>query len=126
MKESLLKRLKTAKPNYVTLEDAVALCTKVEHHIRYLGCHVALTGGTLYKGGPRKDIDILIYRVRQIEHPPQEKIMKALGKAGLVETSRYNWVVKCDYTPTGREEPINVDVFFPELFPEISELNDEY
>jgi hypothetical protein len=36
-----------------TLDDAVAMCCAVEQVCPPFGCHVALTGGTLYKDGGR-------------------------------------------------------------------------
>lgn len=47
-----------------TREQAVELCMQLEPIAAKHGGHVALTGGTLYKDGPRKDLDILIYRSR--------------------------------------------------------------
>src|SRR3546814_15766415 len=46
-----------------TLDDAVALCRKIEKIAPEYGAHVALTGGTLYKDGPRKDVDLLFYQI---------------------------------------------------------------
>ena len=47
------------------LEDAVAICKMIEPCIADFGFHVALTGGTLYGEGGRKDIDLVFYRIRQ-------------------------------------------------------------
>ena len=47
-----------------TQAEAVALCRQIEQIAPDYGLHVALTGGLLYKDGPRKDADILLYRVR--------------------------------------------------------------
>lgn len=51
------------------IADALAYCRKLEAivaplgwHVAPLGWHVALTGGTLYKDGPRKDVDVALYR----------------------------------------------------------------
>ena len=38
-----------------TQEQAIALCRKIEAVCPPFGCHVALTGGALYKDGPRKE-----------------------------------------------------------------------
>ena len=46
---------------------AVTLCRLIETFAPQYGCHVALTGGCLYKNGDRKDIDVLFYRIRQVE-----------------------------------------------------------
>lgn len=45
-----------------TLDDAVPLCGILEGWAIGYDCHVALTGGLLYKDGPRKDCDIVVYR----------------------------------------------------------------
>lgn len=45
----------------ITLRDAVELAQKIEPKLAEIGCHVALTGGCLYRGGSDKDIDFLIY-----------------------------------------------------------------
>ena len=50
-----------------TQEEAIALCKKIESIVPLAGCHVALTGGCLYRDGHRKDLDILFYRIRQID-----------------------------------------------------------
>ena len=49
------------------LKEGVELCRQIEEICPQYGCHVALTGGTLYKDGERKDLDLLIYRIRQCE-----------------------------------------------------------
>lgn len=41
--------------------EALSWCVQVEARIEPLGWHVGLTGGCLYKKGPRKDIDFIIY-----------------------------------------------------------------
>ena len=48
-----------------TQQHAIELCKRIESVCPRYGCHVALTGGLLYKDGPRKDCDILFYRIRQ-------------------------------------------------------------
>jgi hypothetical protein len=50
--------------NQWTREQAIMLCVHLEEIAALCDGHVALTGGTLYKMGPRKDLDILIYPVR--------------------------------------------------------------
>lgn len=49
------------KPRW-TQEEAIELCKGLRWHAQANGGFVALTGGTLYSDGPRKDVDILIYR----------------------------------------------------------------
>ena len=40
-----------------TQAEAIDLCREIEKGCPQFGCHVALTGGLLYKDGPRKDCD---------------------------------------------------------------------
>lgn len=47
------------------LQTAVELCRIVEAGAANYGCHIALTGGCLYKDGDRKDFDLMFYRIRQ-------------------------------------------------------------
>ena len=46
------------------LDEAITLAREVEKFCPAYGCHVALTGGCLYKPGLRKDCDILFYSIR--------------------------------------------------------------
>lgn len=92
-----------------TLSDAVALCREVEKICPAFGCHVALTGGCLYKDGGRKDCDLLFYRIRQstINHAGLWKSLREIGLEQLKDTGP-SWCCKAHYH--GR----NVDCFFPE------------
>lgn len=54
-------------PQDWTQQEAIAMCCQLEIIAEQCGGHVALTGGTLYKRGARKDLDVLVYRVRQVE-----------------------------------------------------------
>lgn len=96
-------------PRPVTQADAVALCALVETFAPECGCHVALTGGTLYKFGPRKDVDLLFYRIRQVERINYELLFKKLHDvAGVRVLASHGWVSKAD------RDGVNVDLFFPE------------
>jgi len=90
-------------------EDAVILCRRVEAICPPFGCHVALTGGSLYKDGRRKDCDILFYRIRQIEKIDIDGLWAALETIGLSKISGFGWVYKAKYC-----EMLPVDCFFPE------------
>lgn len=48
-----------------TRDEAFAICTLIHAFSPSYGCYVALTGGLLYKDGPRKDLDLVFYRIRQ-------------------------------------------------------------
>lgn len=91
-----------------TLEQAVNLCREVEKVCPEFGCHVALTGGSLYKDGERKDIDILFYRIRQEETIRMDGLWAALSGIGLDKISGFGWCHKAEY------KGIPVDCFFPE------------
>ena len=91
-----------------TLTQAIELCRIVETIAPDYGCHVALTGGTLYKGGDRKDIDILFYRIRQVDSVDTEGLMEALACEGIVKLSGFGWVHKALW------KGISIDMFFPE------------
>lgn len=103
-----------------TLEDAVALCRLIEGIAPQYGCHVALTGGTLYKDGMRKDVDILFYRIRQVEAIDREGLLVGLSQIGLRMTSRHGWVQKALYLG----KPI--DLFFPHHVDGERDENGEY
>jgi hypothetical protein len=91
-----------------TLEEAVALCRAIEAVAPAYGCHVALTGGVLYKDGPRKDLDLLFYRVRQVVLVDQEGLFVALSGLGVVVVRGRSWCFKAVHG--GR----TIDMFFPE------------
>lgn len=91
-----------------TMREAVDLCRKVEAVCPPFGCHVALTGGVLYKEGTRKDLDLLFYRVRQARTVDRAGLFAALKELGLVKLYGWGWCYKatCDGKP--------VDLFFPD------------
>jgi hypothetical protein len=91
-----------------TQDQAIDLCRKIEVIAPKYGCHVALTGGTLYHYGERKDADILFYRIRQVEKIDVEGLMAGLASLGVVPGNDYGWCYKAKYE--GRA----IDFFFPE------------
>lgn len=95
----------TTAANY---ERAVTLCRLVESFAPKFGCHVALTGGCLYKDGDRKDIDILFYRIRQVEKIDHEGLRYALEEVGINDITGFGWLLKANWNG------VNVDMFFPE------------
>lgn len=44
------------------LQAAVELAAEIEPIAASVDCHIGLTGGVLYKNGPRKDIDFVVYK----------------------------------------------------------------
>jgi hypothetical protein len=88
--------------------EAIDLCRRIEEIAPTCGAHVALTGGTLYKDGPRKDVDILFYRIRQVKEINRAKLLRALKQLGIVIGKRHGWVQKATYN--GK----SIDFFFPD------------
>lgn len=94
---------------YWTQDEAINLCQKVEAVCPKFGCHVALTGGTLYKQGHRKDCDILFYRIRQVEKIDLPGLLIALEGIGISHERDCGWVHKAKF------DGKTVDIFFPEF-----------
>lgn len=87
--------------------DAIRLCKQIEDVSPEFGLHVALTGGCLYKHGERKDVDIILYRIRQVSNPDYQGLYSKLSEINICSTlERYGWVTKA-ITPDG----INIDFF---------------
>ena len=94
-----------------TRQESIELLTKIEQVCPSTGCHVALTGGVLYKKGPRKDLDIIFYRIRQIERIDKDKLFDLLDKKfNIVISSKHGWMCKAICKNTNR----GIDIFFPE------------
>jgi len=91
-----------------TQAEAIELVKKIEAICPKFGCHVALTGGCLYKGGERKDLDILFYRIRQVANVDKTGLFLALTEVGVHEISGWGWCHKATYR--GKK----IDCFFPE------------
>ena len=91
-----------------TQAEAIELCRQIEAVCPAFGCHVALTGGLLYKEGSRKDADILFYRIRQVPEIDEDGLLQALGKIGLDLTTEHGWVQKAFWKGKA------VDLFFPD------------
>ncbi len=91
-----------------TQAEAIALCREIEAICPPFGCHVALTGGLLYKDGPRKDCDLLFYRIRQVEEIDEDGLFGALSAIGVEKASGFGWCHKATYQ--GKQ----IDCFFPE------------
>lgn len=89
--------------------DAIALAVKVNRHLPGdANCHVALTGGCLYKEGRRKDCDLLFYRVRQVDQLNKTLLGEMLEDIGFSLGTDHGWVWKATYA--GKD----VDLFFPD------------
>jgi len=88
--------------------EAIDLCRKIESVCPKFGCHVALTGGLLYKNGDRKDCDILFYRIRQAAEIDMKGLWTALEPIGVEVIRGFGWCYKCVF----KGKPL--DCFFPE------------
>lgn len=98
-------------------EMAIFLCRQLEEIAPKYGCHVALTGGCLYKDGERKDVDILFYRIRQVEEIDIAGLVKELEEFGVVFGKDHGWVYKATWCGN------DIDFFFPER-PEFIAMGD--
>ena len=90
-----------------THEEAVALCKTVEEHCPEAGYHVALTGGCLYKDGPRADLDLVFYRIRHSK-PNTQKLLFILSSIGFDHITGGGWRY------VGYINDKKVDLLFPE------------
>lgn len=93
-----------------TQAEALEVCKAVEPIVACCNVHVGLTGGTLYKDGERKDLDLLFYRVRQtpaIDVGTLFTYLEAMGFT-IFAPPVLKWCVKARYL--GR----SVDLLFPE------------
>lgn len=90
-------------------QEALTLCRLVEAIAPLYGAHVGLTGGCLYKDGERKDIDLVLYRIRQVEKMDLDGLFKAFEESiGLVVTKRHGFVNKATW------RAFSVDLLIPE------------
>ena len=88
--------------------EGVELAREVEAVCVPHGCHVALTGGVLYKDGPRKDCDLIFYRIRQVKKIDMDGLWLALASIGIRRLGGNGWCHKAAYH--GKR----VDCLFPE------------
>ena len=101
-----------------TQQEAIDLCRKIEAICPKYGCHVALTGGLLYKDGSRKDCDLLFYRIRQVERIDKDGLFAELDeKCDIIQESGFGWCHKALYSrgsDTDQNRWGKMDLFFPE------------
>lgn len=74
------------------------------------GLHIALTGGSLYKSGARKDIDFVLYHAsgEQRSYTAVEDFFSDLHASGFSNIKNYGRVTKCTY------EGQSIDILYPE------------
>ena len=83
--------------NHWNTIEAIDLCRRIETVCPLAGCHVALTGGTLYKEGPRKDLDILFYRIRQEKQIKMDILWNLLEALNIKKSSGFGWCYKAKF-----------------------------
>lgn len=91
-----------------TQEKAIALCRLLEGIAPQFGAHIGLTGGTLYKDGLRKDCDIILYRIRQVDFIDADGFFEAAKAIGVTKLGGFGWVHKAEWNG------LPIDFFFPE------------
>lgn len=110
-----------------TQQDAIAWCRRAEQIAPAIGFHVALTGGCLYKDGARKDLDVVLYRIRwqELAADAGYALVEALQQAGLIDLASAEEGVGClgvesqsgdcdDFVVKARHQGRPVDLIFPE------------
>ena len=91
-----------------SIGQAVEICTLIEEGAPRFGCHIALTGGCLYKKGLRKDLDIVVYRIRQVKQIDVNGFRDFLSSIGIQTKDLKGWLMK------GESFGKALDFFFPE------------
>lgn len=93
----------------VSQEAAIEICKEIYPKLSAAGFYPALTGGSLYKEGLRKDVDIVIYRNRQSVLPfEMVEIKDLLIELGFTNLEFFGFVTKSQY------KGVSVDIFNPE------------
>lgn len=91
-------------------EMATLICTILYEVLAPVKVYPALTGGCLYKDGPRKDMDIVLYRDRSVKYDPlmMNKVAIVLQPLGFSHFEFFGWCTKCKY------KGYSIDLFDPE------------
>ena len=90
-----------------TFDSARDLIVRLEARLPEAGCHVALTGGVLYKEGQRKDLDLIIYRIRDM-NINDKVLLEVFQQCGVEVIRKYGWMYKAKYRNRG------IDILIPE------------
>jgi hypothetical protein len=77
-----------------SLQEAITMCQFIEPIISPFDAHIGLTGGCLYKGGLRKDLDIVLYPHGGSGGMKETELVEALEKAGFGMGKRFTRVQK--------------------------------
>jgi hypothetical protein len=95
-----------------TLESAAAFAREIEAFAPDFGCHVALTGGCLYRDGQRKDCDLVIYRIRQTTVIDMRGLFGKFNEIGMIYDRGQGFCHKMTLVRDG--DCLPVDLLFPE------------
>lgn len=68
----------------ITIETAISCVRELEPKLVEIGCHAALTGGCLYRGGSNKDVDVIIYPHDPANPANTEALKMVLANMGFV------------------------------------------
>jgi hypothetical protein len=90
-----------------TTEEAIELCKLIEPIAVQCKGHIGLTGGLLYKEGPRKDCDLVVYGIRQKEFL-FGLFCAELEKVGVKFVQSFGFVTKFTYNSK------SIDILYPE------------
>lgn len=107
-----------------SLARGVDLARVAEKVAPACGFHVALTGGSLYKDGQRKDVDLLFYETRRnsrdMDKPEADygELFLALIGAGFRLVRDCGFVVKARHGSRGNYKGTAVDILLPDRFVE--------
>jgi hypothetical protein len=104
-------------------EQAIVLCRAIEPIVASFGCHIALTGGLLYKDGIRKDLDLIVYRAGQdfgdeprgsfSDSVDRDALFAALKELDIEVALEHTRVVKAHYGAKDMRLQ-EIDFIFPE------------
>jgi len=95
-----MKSVKAQQPTW-TLAEALELCTLIQSVSPKFSAHPALTGGLLYKTGPRNDADIVIYQHGDTDGERKpidwDGLWEAVATFGLELGPDFGYVKKCTW-----------------------------
>ena len=91
-----------------TQQEAIDLATQIEAVCPDFGYHVALTGGCLYRKGPRQDLDLLFYQIRQVDTPDYAGLLGKLAEIGIYVYRDFGFCLKAGL------DAKSIDLLFPE------------
>ncbi len=100
--------MRLLSPHWTT-EEAIELCKLIEPIAVQCRGHIGLTGGLLYKEGPRKDCDLVVYGIRQEEFL-FGLFCAELEKIGVKFVQSFGFVTKFTYNSK------SIDILYPEDF----------